>query len=335
MQRLAVLVLTAALAIGSAVGTASAASASDAGTVTVKGHVSSPTGRAVAGVRVSLRGKPRLSAHPFSRVVRTSATGRYEVRVPRVDFYDLRVTDPGDDGTWAPTFQRITSGGTSIVADQVVHHGATVSGRVLDSSGRRVGAGLAVHALVRTPNADGRSTLRVVATTSTRASGAYAFHALPAAKVLLAFSSPTPNGGERFRTEHAGGSLDPADASAVPLRFGGRYVGLGIRFPVVARISGSLTVDGKALPGDDGELASVELLYAGGTELDSETALSSFTFADLAAGTYFLRFQLTDTGDDVGAPVYFARYSTLAGATPITVTRGQAVAGLSVALRTR
>jgi 5-hydroxyisourate hydrolase-like protein (transthyretin family) len=338
MKRLAALVMTTALALGGVAGTASAASTS--GTVTVKGHVTSPTGKPVAGVRVSVRAKPALS-QSVSRVVRTSKTGRYEVHVPRGVHYDLRVTDPGDDdrdtadGTWAPTYRRITSSAASIRANQVVHHGAQVSGHVYDSSGAAVTAGLVVTAWRRTPNTEGRTTLNRVGTTYTQADGTYHFRNLPAVAVVLSFAPPSKNNAVRFRTGHPGGSRYYADATAVQLVFGTKFVGLSLRFPVAGRISGSLTVDGKALPGGDDVLAEVHLLDAAGTEIDREPALSAFSFPELAAGTYLLRFEVTAPGGELSAPEYYADSSTLAGATPITVEKGQAVTGLSVALTTR
>jgi hypothetical protein len=248
MKRLAALVITAALTLGGAVGTASAASA--ASTVTVKGHVTSPSGDAVTGVRVSVRAQPARS-QPVSRVVRTSRTGRYEVHVPRGADYDLRVSDPGDDdrdtadGTWAPTYRRITSSASSITANQVVHHGAQVSGRVADSSGRPVRPGLVVTAWTRTAATDRRRPLNRVGTTFTQAGGAYHFRNLPAVTVILSFAPPSKNDAERFRTGHPGGTRDFTEASGVRLVFGTKFTGLSFRFPVSGRISGSVTVDGR------------------------------------------------------------------------------------------
>lgn len=338
MKRLAALAITTALALGGVAGTASAASADTS--VTVKGHVLSPTGKAVGRVRVSLRAKPRLSAHVVSRVVRTSATGRYEVHVPRGEYYDLRVSDPGDadddpaDGTWAPTYKRITSTATSIVANQVVHHGAQVSGHVFDSAGEPVQPGLGVTAFTRTPNDDGRSPLNAIVSTRTVRGGAYHFRNLPAATVILSFESPDGNG-ERWRTEQPGGSLDYRDARAARLVFGVKYTGLSIVFPVVARLSGSLTVDGKAVPADSAASVDLRLLDAEGKEITSESPRSVFTFTDLEAGTYYLRFQVTDSDGVAHAPVYYGGSSTLAGAKAIVVPKGRSVSGLKVALTTR
>lgn len=339
MQRLAALALTSALALGGAVGCTTAASAADS--VTVKGHVTSPTGKAVGGVRVSLRAKPRFATQYVSRVVRTSGTGRYEVHVPRGEFYDLRVSDPGDDdrdtadGEWAPTYRRITSTASSIRVNQVVHHGAQVSGRVYDSSGAAVKPGSVVSAYRRVPQTDGRSPLDPLGSTYTIAGGAYHFRNLPETSVILSFAPPTENDSYRFRTGQAGGSTSFADASEVDTIFGVKNTGLSFRFPVRGVISGTMTLDGKPLPGDDGRTAALSLLDSSGAELDRESVESVFRFPDLAAGTYRLHFVVTESDGTVVADEYYSDAATLAASTAIQVGNGEAVTGLKVALNSR
>ena len=317
-----------ALALPVALAVATPSIAAPAATVTVKGHILSPTGRAVAGVRVEVQAKGQAdgslgAAHGF-----TSKTGRYELHVPppttgpdTAKTYVLTVTDPGDadadmaDGEWAPTSATFAATGTVFVRNAVVHHGAKLSGRIYDRTGHRVKAGLSVTV--------------GSATTTTRSDGSYHLTNLPAGTVTVRVASPSSNGVARYYTGSTSqGTIDGAKATELDLSYGEKTTGRSIHFPAVAKITGRVLIDGTEESGEGSRTVTAALLDSTGKELASSPASSKFYFRDLAAGTYFLQFSGAASAPAAVVPEYYKDSATLVGATAIVVPTGGAVSGI-------
>jgi 5-hydroxyisourate hydrolase-like protein (transthyretin family) len=314
------LALPLALVVG---GASSAAFADDS--VTVKGHIRSPTGKPAAGVLVSIYSDTRLDVHDVVKRIRTSATGRYSVAVPAdAKRYRLKVTGAGD---WAGVpIRTIALTDSSTVVDEVVHHGAKLSGTILDRSGKP-----AVGVQVRAANVD----LKIVSgTTRTAADGTYHLKNLLAGPTTLTVQSPTTNGSERsYSSTSTSGVLAGGTATPIDLAWGKKTTGIGLRFPTVGKITGRITVDGTEPFGEGAAYTTVQLLDATGKQVAQWDAKPVYFFRDLAPGTYFLRFP----GDPGGALAEYYRDSpTLADAQAIVIgAKGDAVSGLVANLSTK
>lgn len=330
MQRLVAGLAAAALALGAATASALPAAAA-ADRVTVKGHVTSPTGKPVAGVQVSV-----YSVREGHRVVvrdRTSRTGRYAVSVLDSDWeYLVKVTDHGDadrddgDGTWAPVLDTFTRHGVrSIRHDVVVHRGAGVSGRILDRSGKPVKAGLPVSASVG----------RLGSSTRTRADGTYRITNLPAGDAII--SAQSPGGWGRARTYSAttrAGVTDAGRATPVPVTAGKVVTGIGIAFPKVGKITGRVTVDGEQPWSEGADGVDAVLLDAAGHEVARWWAHPSFRIWDVEPGVYTLRFTSPASVTDPVVPEYYRDAATPEAAERLVVRPGTAITGLVAELRT-
>lgn len=318
---------------------ASAVPASAAETAVVKGHVTSMTGKPIGGVVFKVRVRSATSGDSVTVSGRTSRTGRYEARVPRRGEYQLLVSDPGDrdddpaDGAWAPASKRVVSDRTSVVIDQRLHHGAGLSGRVRDSSGKAVRAGLVVTAGSFTRDGG----FRALGSTSTGPGGAYHFRNLPAGATVVRFEGPGISDSARFFSGAAGGTVAVGAARPLHLQYGEKVTGIGLTFPLRSSIHGRVRVDGRVLGADpdNDESVAFSLLDASGTRLDGGAAVDDFHFRDLAAGTYYLSFAGSDPAVDHIEPEYYDDADSLAAATPIVLKPGQAVTGIVVDLTTR
>ena len=332
MQKRRLTAAAAAAALSVAIVGGFATSASAAEPVVVKGHVTSITGKPIAGVVVKVRAKSLTSGDSVTVSGRTSKTGRYEAKVPRRNDYQLLVSDPGDndddpaDGEWAPASTRVTSDRTTIRIDQRLHHGAGLSGRVRDSSGAAVRAGLVVTA--GTVPAD--SGFRPLGSTVTTAGGAYHFRNLPAGATVVRFQSPGISNYDRYYTGVTGGTILKDEAKPLALQYGKKVTGISFQFPVKSSINGRVTVDGRTLSADlDNETSVIfTLLDQSGNRLDSGAATNDFHFRDLDAGTYYLSFAGSDPTVDHIRPEYYDDADSLATATPITIKAGEARVGL-------
>lgn len=217
-RRLTGAAVAAALSVVAVGGFATSASAAEP--VVVKGHVTSVTGKPIAGVVFKVRAKSLTSGDYVTVSGRTSKTGRYEAKVPRRNDYQLLVSDPGDndndpaDGAWAPASTRITSDKTTIRINQQLHHGAGLSGRVRDSSGAAVRAGLVVTA----GSVSAGSGFRALGSTLTKAGGAYHFRNLPAGATVVRFQAPGNSNYDRFYTGATGGTVRNDEAKRIPLQ---------------------------------------------------------------------------------------------------------------------
>lgn len=331
MQRFTALAAAAALVIGGAVGVPAAATAAPAATpasVTFKGHVTSPTGKPVAGVKVIVRVQNRTNGQSTATTRRTSTTGRYELHVPlagrQAGSYRFEVRDTGDEdgaggGTWAAAARTITSDASSIRVDQVVHHGAEITGRVLAGTGKPPKAGLRVYAVRQ-----GGARATDVTWTLTRKDGTYRFGTLPAAPVEVGFYPPSSLTTVRFYTRGSAAGTTGEGASVLDLAYGKRLTGIDLLFPPVGKITGRVRIDGALPYGEGVEPVEAVLLDSTGTEVRRYDAKPLFQLRDVDPGTYFLYFP----GGGGVVPEYYGDSATLEGATPITVQRNGAVTGL-------
>jgi hypothetical protein len=231
MKRLSVLAAAAGLSLLVTGGVASTASASDM--AVVKGHVTTVFGKPIPGVVFKVvRRVPGLNF--VSARGRTSATGRYEVRLPRGGSYQLVASDPGDrdkdsgDGKWAPSSRTVKSFSRTVRLSTTMRLGAKVSGHIVDPRGHAVRAGLPVVAF----HAAGGVPVRYkqVGTTLTRTHGVYRFSNLPAGATVLRFASGPPNAQDRFFTGHDGGTLFAEDATPIRLTAGKAITHTDFRF---------------------------------------------------------------------------------------------------------
>lgn len=329
-KRLAAAALALALPLAVLSAAPSLAAPAASASVLVKGHVRSPTGKAVAGVQVSVYST--ISGHHVVRRATTSRTGRYAVRVAESEWsYQLKVLDHGDadrddgDGRWAPVLRRFDFSGRSTTVDQVVHHGARLTGRVYGRTGEPVGAGVVVGV---TPDRSSQPGARTI----TRADGTYRITNAPAGASAVTFISP--RAGESPRTYTSSsifGTTDGTRSTLVDMRYGRTVAGIDLRFPYLGRISGTVTVDGDA-PSEEGSPVQAALLDAEGRELYSELVNPEFRMPDLLPGTYYIEFR-AGTPEDVLVTEYYEDSATLAGATPLVIgPKGGAITGLKVAL---
>lgn len=224
MKRLAILAMSAGLTLMASSALVQPALAAPASvTVVVKGHVRSAAGEPIGGVVFKV--VQRTSGRNFVSVRgRTSATGRYEAKLPQGESYQLVVSDPGDrdadtaDGKWAASSKKVVSSRRTVRIDSIMQPGARLSGHVYESTGAPVRAGLAVGAY-RLGGGTPRSLVNVGRTT-TRSSGVYRFSNLPAGPTLLLFESGQKNYDSRFYTAEAGGALTTQTATPVEVTAG-------------------------------------------------------------------------------------------------------------------
>ena len=308
----------------------STAAPSTAASVLVKGHVRSPTGKAIAGVQVSVYST--ISGHHVVRRATTSRTGRYAIRIAESEWsYQLKVLDHGDadrddgDGRWAPVLRRFDFSGGSTKVDQVLHHGARLAGRVYDRTGEPAGAGVVVGVKPYRSSQPGVQTI-------TRADGTYRITNAPAGAGLVTFTPPRAGESPRsYSSSSIFGTTDGTRSTLVDMRYGRTVAGIDLRFPYLGRISGIVTVDGDH-PSEEGSPVQAALLDAKGTELYSELVNPEFRMPDLLPGTYYIEFR-AGTPDDRLVTEYYEDSATLAGATPLVIgPKGGAITGLEVAL---
>lgn len=331
------LITAAALALALPFGLAVAAPAVAAAptTVTVKGHVKSPTGKAIAGVQVSVYASTRRDGRVVKRVT-TSRTGRYELKVPgNVWYYQLKVTDHGDrdadhgDGEWAATLIRIPeTSGSVIKQDQVLHHGARLTGRVLDRGGKPVGRGIEVAVGVPGSSAPGTETL-------TRSDGTFRVTNAPAGAAVVGFTSPRAEESVRLYSRSSiTGTRDYAEATRVDLAYGKRVSGIAFRFPYLGRISGSVKVDGQSPP-EEGSFIFASLLDAKGRVLFDGIANPEFSVYDLLPGTYLLRFHSGSANEPL-VTEYYRDSPTPEGALPLVIgSKGGSITGIEASLSSK
>lgn len=311
------------------------ATAAPASSVVIKGHVKSPTGKAIGGVQVSIYSSTRLHGRVVKRVT-TSRTGRYELKVPSsVWYYQLKVTDFGDrdadhgDGEWASTLVKIPAADGSVIKrDQVLHHGARVTGRVLDRGGKPAGAGVKVSVGLLDGSAPGAETL-------TRKDGTFRITNAPAGAATVGFTSPRPEEGARlYSASTITGTRDFAKATVLDLASGRATSGISFRFPYLGRITGTVRVDGD-LPSEEGSSAFAELTDAKGDVLFDGLANPEFGVYDLTSGTYFLRFH-SGSDDYPVVAEYWKDSATRDGATPLVIgPKGGAITGIEADLASK
>ena len=301
-----------------------------AASVLVKGHVRSPSGKAVPGVQVSVYSE--ISGHHVVRRATTSRTGRYAIRIAESEWsYQLKVLDHGDadrddgDGRWAPVLRRFDFSGRSTTVDQVVHHGARLAGRVYGRTGKPVGAGVVVGVAPYRSSQPGAQTI-------TRADGTYRITNAPAGAGLVTFRSPRAGESPRFYSSSSIlGTTDGTRSTLVDMRFGKTVAGIDLRFPYLGSISGIVTVDGDH-PSEEGSPVQAALLDSTGTELYADLVNPEFRMRDLLPGTYYIEFR-AGTPEDALVTEYYEDAATLAGATPLVIgPKGGAITGLEVAL---
>lgn len=297
--------------------------------VTVKGHVYSPSKKGVGNVVVTVYYRTPSVGQYLTKKTRTSSTGRYELKVPKsFDTYKIKANDPGDndrdmaDGKWAPTLiGAFRSSSTVIKRDLNVSLGARLSGRIYDRSGKPA-SGLKVYAV-------GVNQL-TNPSTYTRSNGAYYFKNLRPDEVTVLAESPSSNGLARYYVKNdSSGALNRVEASRVAVESGKNTPSNSIYFPSVSKITGRVTVDGAEPFGEGGNSVSTVLYDSAGKRLYEAFTNPTFKFKDLPAGTYYLGFE------SVGEPVvaeFYADKNTLTEATPITVRSGGAVGGIVASL---
>ena len=326
--------LAASLPIALAVASPSVAAPAGSTTVTVKGHITSPTGKAIPGVQVSVYST--ISGHHVVARARTSRTGRYAITVARSEWsYQLKVLDYGDsdadhgDGEWAPILRRFDFTGGSTRIDQVLHHGARISGRVSGRDGRPVGAGVQVGVSAKDSSAPGSSTL-------TRADGTFRITNASAGDSLVAFTSPRADESTRWYSKSSiTGTRDESAVTLLHLAYGKTASGIRFRFPYIGRISGSVTVDGQK-PTEEGSSVAVVLLDSTGKELSEGLANPDFTSGDLLPGAYRLEFRSVSSEPGAIVTEYYRDSSTLAGAVPLVIdAKGHDITGLTAHLTTK
>jgi len=298
--------------------------------VLVKGHVRSPSGKAVPGVQVSVYST--ISGHHVVRRATTSRTGRYAIRIAESEWsYQLKVLDHGDadrddgDGRWAPVLRRFDFSGRSKTIDQVVHHGARLTGRVYGRTGKPVGAGVVVGVGLDRSSQPGAETI-------TRADGTYRITNAPAGASVVAFKSPRAGESTRwYSSSSILGTTDGTRSTVVAMRYSRTVTGVDLRFPYLGSISGIVTVDGDH-PSEEGSPVEAALLDAEGTELYSELVNPEFRMRDLLPGRYYIEFR-AGTPEDALVTEYYEDSATLAGATPLVIgPKGGTITGLEVAL---
>ncbi len=252
MKRLAILAVSAGLALLASGGPAQPAEA--ATTVVVKGHVRSTTGKPIGGVVFKV--VQRTPGRNFvAKQGRTSSTGRYEARLPQGRSYQLVVSDPGDrdadtaDGKWAPSSRSVVSSRRTIRIDTSMQPGARLSGHVSRSTGKPVPAGVPVEAF-RLGGGVPRS-LVSVGRTLTRSEGVYRFSNLPAGPTLLRFRPGKADDEGRWYTRDSGGSETYGAATLIEVRAGEAVTRTDFRFLPQRDPAQDLRADGAVDPVGD------------------------------------------------------------------------------------
>jgi hypothetical protein len=305
-------------------------SAGAADTVIVKGHVKSPTGKAIDDVRVAVRG-----ADGSVKYDRTGRTGYFSVKVAGDGKYTMTVSDPGDydndnaDGEWASESKSFSIAGQSaVVVNEVLHHGAKISGQVLKKDGSKAPSGIRVDAL-------DAKTGEVRGFTYTRSNGAYYFRNLQEGDTIVKVSGLVDGQDARFYSSAATGTTEQSSAKVLGLDFGQKFTRRGIQFPEAGKVTGTVTVDGVApYSTSNHESVVVSLLDSKGTVVTTEEASPEFKFPDLGAGTYYLSFSEHSYDPNFLVNEYYADAATLETATPLVVDEGKYVTGIVANLQT-
>ena len=278
------------------------------------------TGAPASGVTVALYTNTASSTLVASTT--TNASGRYTLAGLSTGTYNVWFSS----SSYLRSYYNhdpvsVTYGQTTSSVDQALTPSATISGAITDAATHAGVSG----ALVSAYNTSGS----VVASVFTDLTGRYTLSNLPTGAYRVGFTDY--NSSQNYLPQYYDGKATLATADPITLATGANRSGVDGALTPGAQIQGTVT---DASTGNPVQGAFVKALGSDGTALSTATsdAQGHYSLGGLAAGTYYLSVYPTSTSLNYLAQYYNGK-STLATATPVTVTDSQTLTGIDVRLQ--
>jgi hypothetical protein len=290
----------------------------------ISGAVRDRGGRRLDRICVSATGHVGSSMVGFQEA--TLNKGRYSFPVGTSGTWTVQFAGGcGNTGNWAPQWWRYaaTTGKAARLhekkgrgfagIDAVLVPGATISGTVTAASGGQPLGGVCVTAA-------GTGAMRKVQVMArTGSGGQYTVRDLGTGSYQVHFA---PDCGQR-------GSYLSASARAVKVTDGKTTTGINAALSAAASLSGVVASQATGTPVAK---TCVDLLSGWSLEQIQTQRDGSYRFSNLRPGRYYVGFSGGCGNSGSYAPASYDGQPTAAGATPITLTAGQAATGISASL---